>query len=275
MPSYRFCRPDDLALIVNAINTCYQPHYPQQPAVTSELLKEQMTLFGLRPGNCMVALEHRQPIGVVISCKRDYGAWIQALGCQTAHQRQGIAAQLVEALIRKIAIQGAPDITVDVREENTVALQFFTSMGFQRRQRYVSYQGSLTARSQDGYEVGPVAMADVVTQYAACHMTAPCWERHVETLAAYGETVQSYGCFQQDIMQGYVVNRGHTILDVGLLPSPDMLAVSAALLGHLYLAGITEVTLAKMPVDDPLCPVLEQYGLVPTAFHILMGQPLA
>jgi hypothetical protein len=47
------------------------------------------------------------------------------------------------------------------------------------------------------------------------------------------------------------------------------------LLGRLRLAGITEATLAKVPVDDPLCPILEQHSFVPAAFHILMGQQLA
>ena len=29
MPSYRFCRPDDLTLIIKAINACYLMHYPE------------------------------------------------------------------------------------------------------------------------------------------------------------------------------------------------------------------------------------------------------
>ena len=107
MPSYRFCRPDDLTLIIRAINACYLMHYPDEPAMTEERLKEYTTLFHVRPGNCMVALERQQPVGVVVSTKRDYGVWIQALGCQPAFQRRGIATQLLEALVRKIAIQRA------------------------------------------------------------------------------------------------------------------------------------------------------------------------
>ena len=63
MPSYRFCRPDDLPLIIRAINACYLMHYPDTPTMTDERLKEHMTLFQVRPGNCMVALERQQPVG--------------------------------------------------------------------------------------------------------------------------------------------------------------------------------------------------------------------
>ena len=63
--------------------------------MTEERFKEHMTLFQVRPGNCMVALERQQPVGVVVSTKRDYGVWIQALGCQPAFQRRGIASQLL------------------------------------------------------------------------------------------------------------------------------------------------------------------------------------
>src|SRR5713101_3489761 len=144
MPSYRFCRPDDLTLIIRAINACYLMHYPDEPAMTAERLKEQMTLFDVRPGNCMVALERQQPVGVVVSTRRDSGVWIQALGCQPAFQRRGIATQLVEALLRKIAIQRAPLVTVDVPTTNTPALRFFEAVQFTVRGRYVSYQGLLT-----------------------------------------------------------------------------------------------------------------------------------
>src|SRR5215471_12979653 len=156
MPSYRFCRPDDLTLIVRAINDCYRMHYPDEPAMTEERFKEQMTLFDVRPGNCMVALERQQPVGVVVSTKRDYGTWIQAVGCQPAFQRRGIATQLVEALMRKIAIQRAPVVTVDVPVDNAPAGQFFAALGFTVRGRYVSYHGPVPAAPRTVSHIEPV-----------------------------------------------------------------------------------------------------------------------
>src|SRR5262245_29821373 len=99
-----------------------------------------MTLFHVRPGNSMVALERQQPGGVVLSTKRDYGVWIQALGCQPADQRRRNATQLLDALVRKIAIHRAPLVTVDVPTSNIPALRSFAAVHFTVRGRYMSYQ---------------------------------------------------------------------------------------------------------------------------------------
>jgi len=274
MPSYRFCRPDDLSLIVRAINACYLMHYPDEPAMTEERLKEHMTLFQVRPGNCMVALERQQPVGVVVSTKRDYGVWIQALGCPPAFQRRGIATQLLEALVRKIAIQRAPLVTVDVPITNTPALRFFEAVGFTVRGRYVSYQGVLTERPGISGHIETVPPPDLLAYYVPFHPTPACWERNAESLAGYGTLPQGYAYYAQGMVQGYLIHRDNTILDLALAPHADVEPVSAALLGRMRAAGSTYATLAKVPEDEPLGPVLARLGFTPTANYLLMGQAL-
>ena len=274
MPSYRFCRPDDLALIIRAINACYLMHYPEAPAMTEERLKEHMTLFQVRPGNCMVALERQQPVGVVVSTKRDYGVWIQALGCQPAFQRRGIATQLIEALVRKIAIQRAPLVTVDVPTTNTPALRFFEAVHFTVRGRYVSYQGFLTEMPGVPGSLEAVPPPDLLAYYAPLHTTSACWERHAASLAGYGTLPQGYAYYTQGTIQGYLIHWGNTILDLALAPQADAEQVSAALLGRMCAAGWTHATLAKVPEDEPIVSVLTRLGFTPTTDYLLMGQDL-
>ncbi len=274
MPSYRFCRPDDLTLIIRAINACYLRHYPDEPAMTEERLKEHMTLFHVRPGNCMVALERQQPVGVVVSTKRDYGVWIQALGCQPAFQRRGIATQLLEALVRKIAIQRAPLVTVDVPTTNTPARRFFEAVHFTVRGRYVSYQGFLTEMPGIPGSIEAVPPPDVLAYYAPFHTTPACWERNAESLAGYGTLPQGYAYYAQGTVQGYLIHWGNIILDLALAPQADAEQVSAALLGRMHAAGWTHATLVKVPEDEPIGPVLVRLGFTPTADYLLMGQDL-
>jgi GNAT superfamily N-acetyltransferase len=274
MPSYRFCRPDDLTLIIRAINACYLMHYPDEAAMTEERLKEHMTLFHVRPGNCMVALERQQPVGVVVSTKRDYGVWIQALGCQPAFQRRGIATQLLEALVRKIAIQHAPLVTVDIPTTNTPALRFFEAMHFTVRGRYVSYQGSLMETPGIPGSIEAVPPPDLLTYYAPFHTTPACWERNAESLAGYGTLPQGYAYYAQGTVQGYLIHRDTTILDLALAPQTGAQQVSAALLGRMCAAGWTHATLAKVPEDEPIVSVLTRLGFTPTADYLLMGQEL-
>ena len=274
MPSYRFCRPDDLTLIVRAINDCYRIHYPDEPAMTAARLKEQITLFAVRPGNCMVALERQQPVGVVVSTKRDYGVWIQALGCQPAFQRRGIASQLVEALLRKIAIQRAPLVTVDVPTNNTPARQFFEAVDFTIRGCYVSYQGFLTEMTGVPGSIEVVPSPTLLAYYAPFHTTPACWERNAASLAGYGTLPQGYAYNAQGTVQGYLIHWGNTILDLALAPHADAEQVSAALLGRMRTAGYTHAILAKVPEGEPVGPVLVRLGFIPTADYLLMGQDL-
>ncbi len=274
MPSYRFCRPDDLLLLVRAINDCYQIHYPDAPAMTTERLKDQMTVFAVRPGNCMVALERQQPVGVVVSTRRDTGVWIQAIGCQVAYQRQGIAAQLLEALVRKIAIQRAPQVTVDVPTTNTSALRLFESVAFTVRGRYRSYQGTFPVCPGVSEHVTTVAPPDLLADYTHWHPTPACWERDAAALAGYGALPQGYAYTAQGTVQGYLIHWDSTILDLALAPQAEAMHVLPALLGRMQAAGCTQATLAKVPEGDAIGPALTRLGFTLTAEYLCMGQDL-
>jgi len=275
MPSYRFCRPDDLTLIVRAINTCYRMHYPDEPEMTEERFKEQMTLFAVRPGNCMVALERQQPIGVVVSTKRDYGAWIQAVGCQPAFQRRGIATQLVEALLRKIAIQRTPIVTVDVPADNSAARRFFEALDFTVRGHYLSYQGPTPEITRAAEHIEPIPAPDLLAYYAQFHPIPACWERDAASLAGYGALPQGYAYYAQGTLQGYLIHWGNTILDLAMAPEAEVEQVSAALLSRMRTAGSVHATIAKVPEGEPIGPVLARLGFTPTRDYLLMGRELS
>jgi GNAT superfamily N-acetyltransferase len=249
-------------------------HYPETAAMTEERLREHMTLFGVRPGNCMVALERQRPVGVVVSARREADGWIQAIGCQPAVQRQGVASQLLEALLRKIAIQRVTDITVEVPEANTSAVKFFEAQHFERRERYVSYQGTPQETAQNVDAVSAAPAASLLTAHASFHTVPVCWERRAEALAAYGEFLQGYAYHQQGALQGYVLYHEHTLLDLALAPEADTARVSLALLSRLRAGGMQHVTLAKVSQAEPVGRALTQHGFTPTAVYIGMGQAL-
>ena len=273
MPSYRFCRPDDLELIVRAINQCCRIHEPDAPEMTEERLKAHMTLFAVRPGNCMVALERNEPVAAVISTRREGEAWIQTLGCQPAFQRRGIASQLVEALVRKIAIQRTGDIAVDVPEENEAALQFFQSAGFEERGGLVTMEGRPLASGASSGKVVQAPAAALLQDYETFHASTPCWERSADSLAGYGDLLRGYAYRDNETAQGYLLYQNGTILDLACAPGADPARVSAELLSHLP-AGLP-LTFAKVGADDPLVDVLQQQGLRPVRRYRLMGQQLS
>ena len=275
MPSYRFCRPDDLALIVRAINQCCRIHEADTPEMTEERLKTHMTLFAVRPGNCMVALERQQPVAAVISTRREAGAWIQTLGCQPAFQRRGVASQLVEALVRKIAIQRTEDITVDVPEDNDAALNFFQSVGFEERGRFVTLAGKPDSPGDLTGEVVQALPTELLNAYEAFHAFPACWERSADSLAGYGELIQGCAYREDGALRGYLLHQGATILDLACAPEADAAQVSTVLLSRLRAAVTSPVTLPKVNAADPLFDILQQQGLKPVRSYRLMGQKLS
>jgi len=56
MVSYRFCRPDDLLLIAEALNQCYLPHFPGEPAIDLKRLKTEAQEVNLWASSCMIAM---------------------------------------------------------------------------------------------------------------------------------------------------------------------------------------------------------------------------
>src|ERR671923_1829651 len=157
MPLYRFCRPEDIPMIVQALNACYDVHCPQQPAMTVAQFREEMGLISLWPSNTMVVLENTDPIAVIVGTKRPYGCWIAKLGVRSDHQRQGIGRYLVEALTRKLSIIGPRVISVDVPVDNEGAVEFFKALGFNTWTHYWSFVGSPHASpSADLQQVHPV-----------------------------------------------------------------------------------------------------------------------
>ena len=273
MPSYRFCRPDDLALIVRAINQCCRIHETGTPEMTEERLKTHMKLFAVRPGNCMVALERHQPVAAIISTRREAEAWIQTLGCQPPFQRRGIASQLVEALVRKIAIQRTEDIAVDVPEDNEAALQFFQSVGFEERGLLVTLEGTAVGPVGPSPEAVRAPAADLLHHHAAFHALRTGWERSADSLAGYGELLQ--GCAYRDDGKtlGYLLYRDATIVDLACAPGVNATQVSAVLLDHMPAAS--RLTFPKVNTDDPLFDILQKLGLKPTRSYRLMGQRLS
>jgi hypothetical protein len=78
MPLYRFCRPEDIPMIVQALNACYDCISPH-PAMTVAQFREEMGLISCGPATHggLETRTHRR------HCRHEapYGCWIAKLGC--------------------------------------------------------------------------------------------------------------------------------------------------------------------------------------------------
>ena len=139
MAAYRFCRTDDIPLLVEAHNRCYAVHFPDDPALTVAGFKDVIHDLNIWCSNCMVAMEGGLPIGVLLAAKRDHGTLIYRLGIATGHQRAGHGRHLLNSLSQKLAILGPPTLMAEVPAPWEPARDFFSACGYAAGASYTDF----------------------------------------------------------------------------------------------------------------------------------------
>src|SRR4029077_9108569 len=130
MSAYRFCRTDDIGLLVDALNRCGVPFFPDEPPVTPAAFKRSIRDLQVWCSSCMVAFSGSDPIGVLIGAKRPSGTLVLKIAVHPEHRRQGHARHLLTSLSSKLAILGPPRIIAEVPESLTPACELFSAGGY-------------------------------------------------------------------------------------------------------------------------------------------------
>ena len=211
MSAYRFCRSDDIALLVDALNRCWAPYVPDEPAVTPAAFKRSIRDLQVWCSSCMVAFSGSDPIGVLIGAKRPSGTLVHRIAVHPDHLRQGHGLHLLASLSSKLAILGPPPIVAEVPETLSPACGLFRASGYVQEALLTDYvldgQDSDPAIAQsrpalsergnaarvEGFVI-PVTVDDLAANGLLEHVPPSpsagrghpqvCWERSVETLTA-------------------------------------------------------------------------------------------
>jgi GNAT superfamily N-acetyltransferase len=130
MSAYRFCRSDDIALLVDALNRCWAPYFRDEPPMTTEVFKRSIRDLQVWCSSCMVAFSGSDPIGVLIGAKRPSGTLIHKIAVHPDHRRQGHGRHLLTSLSSKLAILGPPRIVAEVPEALDDACALFSAGGY-------------------------------------------------------------------------------------------------------------------------------------------------
>ena len=197
MPAYRFCRSDDIALLVDALNRCWSPYFPGEPPMTPAAFKRSIRDLQVWCSSCMVAFSGSDPIGVLIGAKRPSGTLVHTIAVHPDHRRQGHGRHLLASLGSKLAILGPPRIVAEVPESLAPACELFSASGYVQEALLTDYvlpfdsrgsaalaQGGQTSRAVGGLVI-PVTVDDLAANglLGEAHPQV-CWKRSVETLTA-------------------------------------------------------------------------------------------
>jgi GNAT superfamily N-acetyltransferase len=213
MSGYRFCRTDDIGLLVDALNGCWAPHFPGEPLMTTAAFKRSIRDLQVWCSSCMVAFAGSDPIGVLIGAKRASGTLVHRIAVHPDHLRQGHGRHLLTSLSSKLAILGPPRIVAEVPEGLTPACRLFDAAGYVREALltdYVSDETDCGARSLepavDGFLI-PVTIDDLAANGLLIEPDSPvCWGRSIEALTARKDDIAGLAVASDERIEAYVLH---------------------------------------------------------------------
>jgi GNAT superfamily N-acetyltransferase len=267
LSAYRFCRTDDIALLVDALNRCWAPYFPDEPLMTPAAFKRSIRDLQVWCSSCMVAFSGAEPIGVLIGAKRASATLIHKIAVHPDHRRQGHGRHLLDSLGSKLAILGPPRIVAEVPETIDTACALFSACGYVEESRLMDYvleRPALTLRQAQGHpergrgmsERGDAARVEgfvipvTIDDLAANGLLAEghprvCWERSVETLTARKDEIAGLAVASDERIEAYLLYRP------GGFAPPDPPSPSLASLDSLGTPRASRGAGAPLPRSAP------------------------
>jgi len=278
MSAYRFCRTDDVALLVEALNRCWSPYFPDEPLTTPATFKRSIRDLQVWCSSCMVAFSGSDPIGVLIGAKRPSGTLVHKIAVHPDHRRQGHARHLLTSLGSKLAILGPPRIMAEIPETLAPVRELFRASGYTEEgglTDYVLRRGPHDQVQEDGASRGtiPVTVDDLMAN-GLLDDRHSSWERSVETVTARKDAIAGLAVASHERIEAYLlyVTSGaepEVAAEIVSLRSfvDDDGARLTQLLARLLAQGMRTIRLPKVDVNDVSKECLEALGFHPAAAY--------
>jgi len=208
MPAYRFCRSDDIALLVDALNACYAAHFGDQPRLSVADFKREIRELSVWSSSCMVASADGDPIAVVTGAKRVHETLIHRIGVRPDSLRQGHARHLLDSLSQKFAILGPPRIVAEVPQDLPQVSRLFEAVGYKAEDQFADFSlaSALPPPAAAG-EVGPASLDDLLRYAAFDPSVSRSWERALPTLENRKDQLQGLAIASDSRVEAFVLFR--------------------------------------------------------------------
>jgi GNAT superfamily N-acetyltransferase len=277
LSAYRFCRTDDIGLLVDALNRCWAPYYPDEPPATPAAFKRSIRDLQVWCSSCMVAFSGSDPIGVLIGAKRLSSTLVHKIAVHPDHRRQGHGRHLLASLGSKLAILGPPRIVAEVPEMLVPARELFGASGYVEEARltdYVSDRDANDVGEAAGMFVIPVTIDDLAANgLLGEDYPQVCWERSVETLTAMKDDIAGLAVASDERIEACVLYRKRGMEETEIVSLRSFIDDGGArltqLLSQLRARGMETFRLPKVHPAEISKEWLETVGFSPTGGHLL------
>jgi GNAT superfamily N-acetyltransferase len=277
LSAYRFCRTDDIGLLVDALNRCWSPYFPDEPPATAASFKRSIRDLQVWCSSSMVAFSGSAPIGVLIGAKRPSATLVHKIAVQPDHRRQGHGRHLLASLGSKLAILGPPRIVAEVPETLAAACGLFSASGYVQETRLIDYvlEGlALTDAARVEGLVIPVNVDDLVANGLLGEQDRQvCWKRSVESLMARKDEIAGLAVASDERIEAYLLYVKGEVEEAEILSLRSFIDDGGArlkqLLSQLHARGVTRLWLPKVDPAEISKERVETFGFRPAGAHRL------
>jgi ribosomal protein S18 acetylase RimI-like enzyme len=229
MTAYRFCRSDDLELLAAAHEHCRGPEDAAATPLDRAGMKVLIREIDLWSSSSMVALEGREPVGVLLGAKRDRATLVAAVRVHPDHRRRGHARHLLASLSAKLAILGPPRLVAEVPADRPAALGLFEACGWRREERLLDLRRDPVATAAppaDGTVENPIAPLEIEEALASGLLAdaAAGWRRDPSAFLRQADRLAALGFWSPERLEAVVVHRALPLRD----DEVEVLALGAA-----------------------------------------------
>jgi GNAT superfamily N-acetyltransferase len=283
LSAYRFCRTDDIGLLVDALNRCWAPHFPDEPPMTPAAFKRSIRDLQVWCSSCMVAFSGSDPIGVLIGAKRPSGTLVHKIAVHPDHRRQGHGRHLLTSLGSKLAILGPPRIVAEVPETIAPACELFRTSGYVQEAVLTDYvlpfdSRGAAALAQGREQLGgglviPITIEDLAANGLLESHPQTCWKRSVETLTARKDDVAGLAVASDERIEAYVLYATLGLEETEIVSLCSFVDDGGArvkqLLAQLRARGLETFRFPKVHPAETSKEGLETLGFRPAGVHLL------
>jgi ribosomal protein S18 acetylase RimI-like enzyme len=279
MSAYRFCRTDDIGLLVDALNRCWAPYFPEKPPATAASFKRTIRDLQVWCSSCMVAFSGSDPIGVLIGAKRPSATLVHKIAIHPDHRRQGHGRHLLTSLSSKLAILGPPRIVAEVPASLEAAGALFRATGYVQEACLTDYvvEGGVSERRDSTPVEGlviPVTVDDLVANGLLGNPDQHvCWQRSMETLIARKDEIAGLAVATDERIDAYLLYVKSDMEETELVSFRSLIDDGGGrlkqLLSELSARGVSRVRFPKVLSSEISKEQAGTLGLRPAGGHVV------
>jgi len=228
MSGYRFCRTDDIPLLVDAYNACSGAG-STEPALTVAAFKQAARDIGLWASSCMLAFEGETPIAVLLGAKNAQANFVHRIVVREDRRLKGHGRHLLDSLRRKCAILGPPRLLTEVAAEKNGIRRFFERCEFAEQSRYADLVADApvwgqvfpqhpppgVAERPDPALVSAVTVEELVEAGGLAPSVPRCWQRSLEVIRKRSRELEGLAIASDVRIEAFVLHRDRDILALG------------------------------------------------------------